>query len=67
VISVVVEVDAFADDFGISVWRCVDKDAAYLRVWRGEADGLGGELEGALHEEFVLASRLNGFGHPFRG
>jgi hypothetical protein len=54
VVAVVVEMGTFADDFGISLGGCADEDAAYLGVRRGEADRLGGEREGPLHEEFVV-------------
>ncbi len=58
VIAVVVEVGAFADDFRhTAVGRALCQDAAYLWVRRGEADGLCGEFEGSLHEDFVLVVR----------
>ncbi len=63
VVAVVVEVGAFADDFGCSPLGVDGENAAYLGVGRGEADGLGGELEGSLHEDFVLW----GGGHTFLG
>ena len=55
VVIEVVEVGAFADDFGsATVGRRLSEDAAYLGVGRREGYGLGGELEGSLHEDFVL-------------
>ena len=55
VVAIVVEVSAFADDPGRAASEgCLGQDAAYLGVRRGEADGLPGELEGSLHEAFVL-------------
>jgi hypothetical protein len=60
VIAIIVEVRAFADDFVVE-----DQDAAYLRIRRGKAYGFGGELEGSLHENFVLALQLVGVRHSF--
>ncbi len=55
VVAVVVEVGAFTDDFGCAAsGGRLGEDAAYLGVRGGEADGLAGELEGSLHEDFVL-------------
>jgi hypothetical protein len=48
VVSGVVKVGAFADDFSF-----VYEDAAHLGIGTGEADGLAGELYGALHEVLV--------------
>lgn len=54
VVAVGVEVSAFADDFRfISICRA-HQDAAYLGVWGGQAAGVAGEGESALHEVFVL-------------
>jgi hypothetical protein len=66
VVAIFVEVRAFADDLGcVSLWCCLDEDAAYLWVGRGEADGLGGQVEGALHEELVLSAWCV-FDHNFK-
>jgi hypothetical protein len=49
VVEVVVEVGSFGDDLVFFYY-----DAAYLGVRGGKGDGVGGELEGSLHEAFVL-------------
>ena len=55
VVAVVVEVRAFADDLRrAAAGGILREDTAYLRVGGGEADGLGGEVERSLHEDFVL-------------
>lgn len=55
VVAVVVEVRAFADDLGCAAsGGRLGEDTAYVGVRRGEADGFAGELEGSLHEGFVL-------------
>ena len=65
VVAVVVEVRAFADDFGCAAsGGRLGEDTAYLGVRGGEADGLAGELEGTLHEDFVLGG-ICVFGHLF--
>ena len=45
VVALVVEVGSFGDDLVLFY-----EDAAYLGVGGGEGDGIGGELEGSLHE-----------------
>ena len=64
VVALVVEVGAFADDFGLASagWSAYE-DAAYLRVRGGESGGLGCELQGSLHEDLVLWVRA--FRHGF--
>ena len=59
VVAIVVEVGAFADDFGFLPLSRTDEDATYLRVWGGEAGGLTCELEGSLHEGFIVTAKRN--------
>jgi len=55
VVAVVIEVCAFANDFGCGFSGILTgEDATHLRVWGGEADGLGCEVEGSLHKDFVM-------------
>ena len=49
VVAILVEVNAFGDDLVVA-----DENAAYLGVRAGEGYGILGELEGSLHEDFVL-------------
>lgn len=65
VVAVVVDMRAFTNDLGgASPGRCAGEDATYLRIWRCQADSLGGERQGSLHEEFVL--RVCTFHHGSR-
>jgi hypothetical protein len=66
VVAIVIEMCAFADDFWCAtLLGCLGDDAAYLRVWGGEADGLGGELESPSHELFVVDVLGRVFQHHF--
>jgi hypothetical protein len=55
-VASVVDVGAFGKDSVIA-----DKDAADVRIGRGESRGIGGEPERTLHEDFVLKGRRHYF------
>jgi hypothetical protein len=66
VIALVIKMCTFADDFWCAARvGSLGDDAAYLRVWGGHADGLGGELEGPSHELFVVDVLGRVFQHHF--
>ena len=55
VVAIVIKMCAFANDLWCAPrGGSLGDDAAYLRVWGGQADGLGRELESPSHELFVV-------------